>query len=122
MSHAMGEVIKDGKTVGYYEYNGTCDFATTKIRPTVQEVWDHWRKSDIFGECTCGQPSEDVLLYTNYGYGYYWPGKACMDCMVIVDGTDPYGDKPEGWGDPMDPKRGHPIHGIDPDDTIEDWD
>lgn len=117
MSHAMGEVIKDGKTVGYYEYNGTSDFVTSKIRATEQEVHDHWRGHDLFGKCDCGQPPEDVLLYTCYGFGYYWPGKACLQCMAIVGGFDPYGDKPEDWGDPYVPKRGHPVRGRDPEDN-----
>ncbi len=113
MSHAQGEVIYAGKTVGWYEYNGTADVCCTRIFDSIDLLSEHWRK-DVDAECKCGKKPTPVILYTNYGGGYYWLGKACLQCKAIVEGLAPW-DEPER--DPMN--DGHPLTGIraDGDDT-----
>jgi hypothetical protein len=109
MSHAWGEVIQDGKVVGHYEYNGTCDVCLPRIYDTHKEVMDNWRsEQSATASCTCGDPPSDVILYSDYGDGFYWPAKACLKCRAIVGDLAPYyGDEDEY--DP--PKKGHPIRG-----------
>lgn len=88
MSHAYGQVLKDAEVRGWFEYNGTVDCVTSRIRPTSDEVYDHWRSHDP-ATCTCGQPSEPVQLYTTYGDGFWWLGSACFTCMAITGGFEP---------------------------------
>lgn len=95
MSHAHGEIFKDGEVVAFFEYDGTSDRAYPTLRKTKQEVRDHWRKEDFSRCCTCGQPAEDVVIHHNYAAGHSWPGKACLTCMVITEGTNPYPEDDE---------------------------
>jgi hypothetical protein len=72
------------------------------IRSTREEVASHWR-SGAWAECGCGRPAVDVVIYSDYGFGFHWPGKACFDCLAITDGLLPYGDPVTGldrptWG------------------------
>ena len=109
MSHSSGEVIHNGKIVGYFEYNGTADFAMMDIHPTAEERNAHWRE-ECTHECTCGKPPEDVILYTSYGMGFHYKAKACLSCMVIVDGFEPYRyDGPHGE-DLADTTDHHPLY------------
>ena len=89
MSNTLGKVYKDKVVVGYYEYYGTCDIVEPTIRKTAQEVYDLWRKPE-YRKCTCGKPSEDVILYSDYGDGFHWSGKACLTCLVVVEGINVY--------------------------------
>ena len=88
MSHAMGAVrfLSDG-TVMFYEYSGTLDVTISHLYATCKEVTDNWRKGEWL-QCTCGQ-SEPTEIYTSYGYGYSWMGKACRSCRAITDGLEP---------------------------------
>lgn len=104
MSHAVGEVILDGNTVAYFEYDGTNDSVLPAIWETLDEVDAHWRNQPD-RQCTCkGEPTE-VLIWSSYGKGFYWPGTACLECKVIVSGLAPYEQFEFGseW-----PKRGYP--------------
>src|SRR5687768_10382284 len=93
MSHANGEVIRDGRTVGWFEYNGTGDYALRRVFGTYEELHRHWRTEHAEeADCVCGEPPADVTLYTDYGGGFHWPAKACLRCSAIVDGTHPYPD------------------------------
>lgn len=93
MSHANGEVIKDGATIAWFEYDGTSDVACWEIYSTYEEMTANWRKRR-WPECTCGKPPESVLLQSDYGGGIGpWPALVCLSCMCIVDGDDPY-EKP----------------------------
>lgn len=85
MSHASGQVIKNKKVVGYFEYNGTSDIVYPKIRDSMEAVSNHWREDQPFSRtCSCGRPPEDVVLWSSYGAGFYWEGKACLRCKVIM--------------------------------------
>ena len=89
MSHAFGEVWSlDGKLQGYYEYNGTADVACTRIFHNEDDLIHAWRK-DVFADCSCNQQSILVILYTEYGRGCYWLGKACLSCQAITEGLSP---------------------------------
>lgn len=89
MSHAIGEVwTVTGEGKGYFEYNGTADVACTRIFLNEKELHNNWRK-DVFANCLCNQPSTLVILYTDYGWGSYWLGKACFICNAITEGLSP---------------------------------
>lgn len=42
-------------------------------------------------DCNC-KIVEDVIMYSHYGSGFYWTGKACRKCRVVVDKFEPFGD------------------------------
>lgn len=121
MSDAFGHVVKDGKIVAYFEYAGTADVVIPDLYDSYDELQAHWRKEE-WKKCNCGKEPEEVLLYSDYGGGFYWPGKVCLPCHAIVDGFFPFGDQfYGGWGGIKDregyeawkaggwPKDGHPI-------------
>lgn len=89
MSHAYGEVWSlAGQILGHFEYNGTVDVACSRVHLTQDEVREHWRE-DNSRQCPC--EGKIVILWTNYGYGFYWLAKYCSLHMVITSGLDPEG-------------------------------
>lgn len=88
MSHANGQVkFKDGKIM-HYEYNGTIDSAISHLYTTYEEMEANWRKSSWL-ECICGE-DESVEIFTDYGSGFSWQGRACKKCCAITKGLSPY--------------------------------
>jgi len=77
--------------VGWFEYDGTSDFARPKIFPTQDEMSACWRKDQGKVTCTCGKPTTKVLIVADYGCMPEWQGYACLTCMVISArrGRDP---------------------------------
>lgn len=106
MSHANGEVWSlDGKCLGFYEYDGTSDIVLPAIWPTREEMQKHWRNQP-WNECHCGKRRTEVLIYTDYGGGSYWHGTACLLCMAVVGGADPYGQYSD---EHLEMTEGHPF-------------
>lgn len=101
MSHAAGEVIIDGKTVRWYEYNGTGDIAISCLYLTPEKLQFHW-KHYHWKKCLCGKPSTECFLYSSYGSGFYWPSRVCLNCEAITENRDPY--ELDEW-----PKSGRPL-------------
>lgn len=95
MSHSLGEVWKDGVLRAHFEYNGTCDTVRARLHEAIDGVTDNWR-DDNWRFCTCGQSPETVIIYSSYGGGFYWEGKACFVCMAITDGFAPDGNSTDG--------------------------
>lgn len=92
MSNTRGEVWSlDGRILGHFEYNGTCDFANTRVYATVEDVGKNWRK-DNQRDCTCDAAGERVILWTQYGGGFYWTSRVCWNCMAITGTKEPYDD------------------------------
>lgn len=90
MSNALGQVLtRSGEVIGYFEYYGTADVCNQTIWPTSEEVYAHWRKDDP-NECACHQQPEEVFIYTSYGNGFCWIGKACRHCMAIISPRMPF--------------------------------
>ena len=86
MSHSYGAVYfkGDGK-VYWYEYDGTADVVLPILHDTAQGVSENWRgdiPKDKWEYCKCGK-AEDVEIYSDYGGGFSWPGRACRFCMKI---------------------------------------
>ena len=99
MSHSSGRVYLDHldqperelEPVGWFEYDGTSDFARPKIFPSLDEMSACWRKDQGNVTCTCGKPTTKVLIVADYGGMPGWQGYACLTCMVISArrGRDP---------------------------------
>lgn len=101
MSNALGEVwSKDGNRYGYFEYHGTTDTAFTRVFITKEEYQSNRRK-DNCRTCTCDASGETIILYSSYGFGYYWSAVVCWNCMAIKHGADP--------ADCEDERGGHPF-------------
>lgn len=114
MSHSYGEIWSlAGNLLAYFEYNGTVDVCQSRLFNTREEVWANWRGKDFHRVCSCGQ-SQPVLIYSEYGGGFYWEGKACLQCMAITDRLTPSSEDPN---DEYTDKNGHPFREIpkDPD-------
>lgn len=78
---------KNGKIV-YCEYNSTRDFMRAKLFETEKEMDKYWRKEQPLVN-NCKHESEDVEIYSTYGGGFSWEGKACRKCMQLIDGLIP---------------------------------
>lgn len=95
MSHAIGAVKfkKDG-LIKYFDYNGTADVSVSNLVEDQQKV--NFREMEWLS-CKCKQ-DEEVEIFTTYGYGRYWNGRACRNCNAITDGWSDYGDEITGKG------------------------
>jgi len=89
MSHSSGLVKFKNGNIYHYEYNGTVDVCFPMLYKTLEELGDNWRRDDFWKECTCGS-KEWVQIFSSYGGGFYWSGKACEKCMVIEDFLSPF--------------------------------
>ncbi len=107
MSHTVGEILNDKEEIlGYYEYDGTCDFAIPAVWDSVDEVMEHWRDPNpTRKECTCGGEHESVEIQSNYGGGFSWRGFWCPTCRVITKYFSQHAEEEElyedirgGWG------------------------
>lgn len=83
MSNCNGAVrFNDGKVM-FYEYNGISDTCCTALWNTLDEVSAAWRTDSTFKKCTC-ENDEPVIIYSDYGYGFRWQGRACRKCAAIT--------------------------------------
>lgn len=106
MGHAIGQVYQDGKLVGWSYYNGTADVLYSSIRQSLRDVCngidEGWRN------CTCGKPPLDVILYSDYGGGFWWPAKACLECKAIIEPLMPFDQGGETLADRVPVTNGFP--------------
>lgn len=92
MSHSLGEIwSQEGKLLGWFEYNGTCDVACARIYLEEQELHDNWRK-DNWRTCKCGSAGQTVILYSSYGNGFHWPATVCWGCLAILEPKSDFWD------------------------------
>jgi hypothetical protein len=67
----------------------------------VFDSWTDRRAEKHAGKlrCSCGG-DEPVEIWTSYGSGFYWKGRACRGCKLITRGGSPWGrEKLPGKGD-----------------------
>jgi hypothetical protein len=82
VSHATGAVrFPDGKVM-FYLYNATSEVAISHLYDTMQAVVDSWGKGPWLN-CTCPTEMEPVEIYSSYGLGFTYPGKACRTCRAL---------------------------------------
>ena len=86
MSHVSGAIKFKDETVMFYEYDGTSDICISHLYKTMKEVVGNWRKS-AWLKCICGS-EEDVEIYSSYGYGKLFKGKACKKCLSLTHEID----------------------------------
>lgn len=98
MTHAVGHVIKDKKTIAFFEYNGTVDVCCPGAYLTLEELEVNWRKDATrWRECTCEEPKiVSVELWTEYsGWLKVCDSNYCIKCLTITGDTSFKWD--EGW-------------------------
>jgi hypothetical protein len=105
MSHAYGEVIKDNKVVGHFEFSCVVDVVfCNKIRDSKEIVSEYWRTRDTsvpWHECTCGKEPDEVILYIPED-ACYWNAKVCLSCQLIISGFAPdYQTENDFKGNPL---------------------
>lgn len=90
MSKSEGAVrFNDGKIM-FFIYDGTSDICISSLHETAFEAWQNRKDA----KCRCKENEkyyESVEIYSDYGNGFYWKGKACRACKVIASGLDPWG-------------------------------
>ena len=62
----------------------------------IEALWEELSVSDVEGE---PPDTEDVVIWTSYGSGAWWSGRASRTALLIVEGVDPHGNAAE-VGDP----------------------
>lgn len=91
MSHSMGTVYDtNGNVVAYFEYNGTSDVAVSHLCTTRDEVWETWREK-TWRDCECGLQPQAAVLHSEYGGGFSWASRVCLNCRAIINPV-PYMD------------------------------
>ena len=86
MSDSWGAVKLNDGLIKYYLYHGSSDTCYTSLYDKVSEV------AGDYTECNCGK-SESVEIYSDYGGGFYWKGRACRDCGW----SSTRRPRPRGW-------------------------
>lgn len=91
MSSAYGVVRfkSDGKLL-FYLYDGTSDICVPTLCENMDDIW----KDNGWLRCKC-EHDEPVEIFSDYGGGFYWEGKACRHCMCITKGLEPWSNEDE---------------------------
>ena len=89
MSHAVGECRFKDKTIYYFEYDGTSDITLPELYSNQEDLNDNWRKNIDWQNVhklikDAKDDSEDVELYSSYGYGFTYKGIASKKYMIIT--------------------------------------
>lgn len=93
MSHATGEVLRDGEVIGHFEYDGTSDVARRLVYAAKAAMVANWRQPQPT-PCTC-RTGVPVTLEADYGQGLRWDSEVCMDHGFIVGASSPYAEYDE---------------------------
>jgi hypothetical protein len=94
MSNSVGLVKFPNDRVMFYEYSGCTDIAKPILYDTLTELLHNWRKPQEVNPCT--HEGVEVEIYSSYGEGFYWTGKACSTCCLITDKRMPF-EEEEGF-------------------------
>ena len=87
MSRASMVVKLADGTVRYGIYNGTVDVCWEPLFDTLNEAWDAWqryygRDGDWVMPDMPDAPEQDALIYSDYGGGWWWEGRATYNRVV----------------------------------------
>jgi hypothetical protein len=102
MSHASAAVLFRDGTIRYGIYSGTSDIMGSCLFGSIDEAWDDYRSPASRDEAA-EAADEPVIIYSDYGGGFSWPGRATRD--RLTDGFDPFGQ----CGDPAPMIDGEPL-------------
>jgi hypothetical protein len=100
MSRANGIVKFDDTTEMYCIYDGTSDIMDNMLFDDPNDAWENYRLKKYNDSCSCD--GENVLIYTDYGGGTTYTGKACKKHKCIVFDFNnflecEYRDRELGW-------------------------
>lgn len=95
MSSATAAIRFEDGVVLFGVYSGTADVMQDRFFPTVDEAWTAHRTPAIDRGDMPTEPNEQVQVYSDYGGGFSWAGRATR-AGVLVEGHMPYGA--ESWG------------------------
>jgi hypothetical protein len=90
MSSARAMARFPDGTVSQYTYVGTVDQVAAEPRPesNAARPWERALPRP------CGHRSiVPVEIWTAYGGGFFWEGRACRDCRHITHGSGPFEDR-----------------------------
>lgn len=93
MSNALGGIRFSDGTIRYYIYHGGSDTMFSAHYATKEEARDNWNGGEN-NECTCGR-EEEVEVFSSYGYGFYFTGRACKKCRSCHTAVDTMLDSTE---------------------------
>lgn len=101
MSHASGTVTFPDGEIYHFEYDGTSDITLPELYSSGEELEENWRKKlnwdDINQRRNRGEKSsEDVVLFSSYGGGVTYKGRASK-CEKIVLWDEITYDTVNGW-------------------------
>lgn len=87
MGTSLGMIHFEDGTLLYAGYQNTSDVMNSILKESIEDYDDvTWGEGR---ECICGN-DEPVQIFTNYGGGFYWKGRACKQCKVLTEGHDPF--------------------------------
>jgi hypothetical protein len=97
VSNAWAAVKFEDGQILYAIYYGTADVMYETLWPTIKDAWG----APGFSEDT-DPPSTDepVLIYSDYGGGHHWSGRADRQSMRLTAGFSPYEAEDHQWGLP----------------------
>lgn len=95
MSHSIGAIKFNDGSIRYYEYDGTSDIVLSCHYSTCEEVFDNWRNQPN-NHCKCGK-EEDVSIFSSYGRGFYFLGKACRFCYSVRPNDLDFDEETDDW-------------------------
>jgi hypothetical protein len=103
MSNATLKVRFCDGLILYGQYHGTSDICHPNLFDSEAEAWAH-RRQEVAGSVALGVPREGtpepepVEIYSDYGGGWYWGGKACRKTKRLTANLCGYeGDELPSW-------------------------
>jgi hypothetical protein len=82
--------LPDGTVAGYGIYYGNADVLLGFVADTPDAAWEAKRDGVRFPDCTCGQPPEPVIIFSDYGWEWWCRGEWCPRCRCITGPCAPF--------------------------------
>lgn len=93
MSNAIGTIrFTDGKEL-FGVYTGSCDVMLEPLFPSAKEAWDTFWEGRFPSQIDCQCVPEPCLVHSGYGGGFWWVGRACRSCMVLIGPRAPFDEE-----------------------------
>lgn len=105
MSRASAYIqTPEGRIVAHGLYDGTMDILRPWLAADSDGAWDADNDGtrDDAWERECPHTPAEGYAYSDYGGGFYWPARYCLQCMVVIGPLSPWwvlegSDAPESW-------------------------
>lgn len=94
MSSARGRVHFEDGYVMHGKYETVSDTMLAMVYPTEAHADTAWTDIRSGSVCCCGG-DEPVTLYTEYGHGIAWKGRACRRHGSVTRNQSPFSDDSE---------------------------